>query len=370
LTRLQQAGVFFVSDSSSTLPQFDLEPEYVSITGDMAYITAQENNAVIHVNLTTKTIKGIYAAGIKDWDRGLASATNHPFTSLAYPGNAPDENKNGMVDNGEVVAGGLSGLYYDKTENISGVELDVFYTISDRGPQALNIGDRAKDDPKDPGFGEKVFEDPQYPITVYKIGYSGKDGTVKELGSTALNVPATATTFRPSTGIGYLQSHDKAYKNNGNNTYTLLDRDPFGLDSESLALLTLKGVNGDRPVFVVTDEYGPQVAMFDSITGNLVQRFVPKGTDFPAATAATAELKTSKTLPAFLLNRRANRGFEAAAYNSDDNLLYCFIQSTIRPGGKASLSTIRRIVAVDLLTGEAKAEYMYLPTGPSSQVPP
>ncbi|WP_340680207.1 choice-of-anchor I family protein [Paraglaciecola sp.] len=46
----------------------DLEPEYITIVGDMAYVTLQENNGIAMLNLTDNsvTIKGL---GFKDWSQ-------------------------------------------------------------------------------------------------------------------------------------------------------------------------------------------------------------------------------------------------------------------------------------------------------------
>ncbi|NDB66050.1 MAG: DUF5011 domain-containing protein, partial [Euryarchaeota archaeon] len=149
----------------------DIEPEYVTISKDgmVAYVTLQENNAVAKVDISdpmNPSLMAIYSAGIKDWERGLAKATNVEFT-IDYPSSTPrpDANGNGQVDPGEVTAGGLSGLWY---AGKNGSNEDVFYTISDRGPQAFDIGDIAGDDPSDPNHGEKIFDDPDFPSTIYE----------------------------------------------------------------------------------------------------------------------------------------------------------------------------------------------------------
>jgi len=53
--------------STSTLAQ-DLEPEYIAISADnqKAWVSCQENNAVIEVNLATKTLTNIWGLGKKD----------------------------------------------------------------------------------------------------------------------------------------------------------------------------------------------------------------------------------------------------------------------------------------------------------------
>lgn len=71
--------------STSTLAQ-DLEPEYIAISADSqkAWVSCQENNAVIEVNLATKTIGNIWGLGQKD---------------MSLPGNGFDASDN----NGEIL---------------------------------------------------------------------------------------------------------------------------------------------------------------------------------------------------------------------------------------------------------------------------
>lgn len=71
--------------STSTLAQ-DLEPEYIAISTDSqkAWVSCQENNAVIEVNLVTKTLGNIWGLGQKD---------------MSLPGNGFDASDN----NGEIL---------------------------------------------------------------------------------------------------------------------------------------------------------------------------------------------------------------------------------------------------------------------------
>ncbi|AZA84937.1 alkaline phosphatase [Chryseobacterium lactis] len=71
--------------TNNTLSQ-DLEPEYVTISADSqkAWVTLQENNAIAELNLSTKTITGIWGLGKKD---------------MSLPGNVFDASDN----NGEVL---------------------------------------------------------------------------------------------------------------------------------------------------------------------------------------------------------------------------------------------------------------------------
>lgn len=81
---LASSGVRKVK-STSTLAQ-DLEPEYIAISADSqkAWVSCQENNAVIEVNLATKTLGSIWGLGQKD---------------MSLPGNGFDASDN----NGEIL---------------------------------------------------------------------------------------------------------------------------------------------------------------------------------------------------------------------------------------------------------------------------
>ena len=376
LEQLRNKGIRISGDDGAdgidgNLVAQDMEPEYVSISGNKAYVTLQENNAIAIVDLTKKKIEAIHPVGLKDWDRGTPEATSYEF-DIAYPGDRPDFNENGQVDDGEVVAGGLSGLWYEGKETIDGTEYEIFYTITDRGPQAASIGDREGDNPADPNNGGKIFDDPDYPITVYKLGKA--NGQIVELGSTTLKVPDGNGGFRDSSGLGMLDRNDAAYEltgqdGNGFNTYELVGKDQFGLDTESILHLTIPGLNSGNPVFAVADEYGPQIAIFDAASGNLIHRIMPAGTNFAAAANieyADVPAYTFQTLPEVYSTIFNNRGFEAMAWNSDDGLLYAFVQSPLRPSGFDNQEVVR-IIAVDPATGEAVHEYIYSLTGEKGQ---
>ncbi len=346
----------------------DFEPEAIAIVGNKAYVTLQENNAIAEVDLASGKLSDIWSLGIKDWSRGTPEASNYAF-DLAYTGTRPDFNGNGTVEAGEVIAGGLSGLWYEGKEGTS----EFYLTISDRGPQAANIGDRPNDNPNDPNRGEKIFDDPDFAPTVYRL--ANNDGVVTVVDTISLKVPDGNGGFRLATGIGELPgTDDKAFalKTAGNgiagdpnqyNVYEQVGWDAFGLDTESINAFTLPGLNGGNPVFAVSDEYRPQVALFDASTGNLIQRFVASNTVFNpsdyAAGRGDVAGYTTFSLPAVYGDRQANRGFEGMAFNPNDGLLYAFVQSPLRPDGYNNKEFIR-ILAINPLSGEPVHEYLSL----------
>ncbi|MBN2824371.1 MAG: choice-of-anchor I family protein [Campylobacterales bacterium] len=48
----------------------DIEPEYVAVSGDYAFVTLQENNAMAKVNLTTGTLEYVKSYGAKSYEEG------------------------------------------------------------------------------------------------------------------------------------------------------------------------------------------------------------------------------------------------------------------------------------------------------------
>lgn len=70
----------------------------------------------------------------------------------------------------------------------------------------------------------------------------------------------------------------------------------------------------------------------------------------------------AETLPSVYKKRRANRGFEAIAYNPDSNIVYAFIQTPMyNPDNSTrNASDVIRILGVDAATGDPVSEYVYL----------
>ncbi len=47
---------------------FDIEPEYITVKGDFAFVTLQENNAIAKVDLSTNTLDSVRSLGAKDYE--------------------------------------------------------------------------------------------------------------------------------------------------------------------------------------------------------------------------------------------------------------------------------------------------------------
>jgi 2',3'-cyclic-nucleotide 2'-phosphodiesterase (5'-nucleotidase family) len=338
------------SGVTTTVAQ-DIEPEAIAITADgkTAFVSLQENNAiaVLDISTTTPQITSIFSAGIKDWDRGQATATNIIYTLSYAAGNA-------NLPTG-VQPGGLSGLWFDGVETVSGKQLDIYYSITDRGPNGTLTN------------GQRQFLDPDFQPSIYKLGMDRATGAVTELGKIGLKrVDGTALT-----GLPQLAGKDELPVDAANNP---LPYDPFGIDSETVSVFTTTIAGVSRKVFAVGDEYRGQIGLFDFSTGNLIQRYIPAGqkAQLQAQHGSVIGAETIDSLPAIYANRWANRGIEGMTFNSTDGLLYAFVQSPLDKDGlglsaSRSKSELTRILAIDPATGVPVKEHLYLLSGRTGQ---
>jgi hypothetical protein len=336
---------------TTTLAQ-DIEPEAIAITADgrTAFISLQENNAiaVLDISAATPAITTIFSAGIQDWDRGLATAKNFSYT-LSYAAGAAN------LPAG-VQAGGLSGLWFDGVETINGQALDIYYSITDRGPNGTLTA------------GKRQFLDPDFQPSIYKLGMNRATGAVSELAIIGLKRPDGIAI----TGLPQLAGKDEIPVDAANNP---LAYDPFGIDSETISIFTVNIGGASRKVFAVGDEYRGQIGLFDFNTGNLIQRYIPAGQKalLQAQHGAVIGAETVDSLPAIYGDRWANRGIEGMAFNSSDGLLYAFMQSPLDVDSNAdgiaerSKSELTRILAIDPATGTPVKEHLYLLSGRSGQ---
>ncbi|MDI9407004.1 MAG: esterase-like activity of phytase family protein, partial [Chitinophagaceae bacterium] len=335
----------------------DIETEAIAISADgkTAWISLQENNgfAVLDLSGATPVIKEIFSAGIKDWSRGIASAENvsYELEYAAGAANLPDG----------VLAGGLSGLTFAGQESVDGVILDIYYSITDRGPNGDLVA------------GKREFLDPDFQPTIYKLGMNRATGAISELTRIGLNRPdGTALTGLPQLAI----KDDAPIDGDGNP----LAYDPFGIDSETVSLFTLNIGGSERQVFAVGDEYRGQIAIFDAASGNLIQRYIPGGqkaqleAQHNVAGATPIGAETIDSLPAVYGNRWSNRGIEGMAFNPTDGLLYAFMQSSLDVDANGdgvtegrSRSELTRILAINPATGTPVKEHLYLLSGRTGQ---
>ncbi len=332
----------------------DVEPEYISISADQttAYVSLQENNAIAIVDIATATVKAIMPLGFGDRSRGLPALETFDFNNLA---NLSNGNGDLISATGETVKlGGFSGLWYEGVAENGNLK---FLTIPDRGPN------------RDASGNDTVFVLPNYQARVVSFELNE---TTKEIIITN-EILLKRPNGKPLTGLPNIPNFDqRGVDANGNpitNTLQGLQHltinangsvyDSLGADLEGI----VKAANGD---LWAVDEYRPSIYHFDQ-NGTLINRFVPENT---AALAnllnPTANFKLGdfgqETLPAEYFSRRGNRGFEGMALDTDNGILYAFIQTPLsNPNRSASNnSSVIRMLGINPSNGETVAEYIYL----------
>lgn len=68
LTNAKDGTAVRLGNTPSNNQEQDLEPEYVTVSGDYAYVTLQENNAMAKVNLLTQSLEYVKSYGAKSWE--------------------------------------------------------------------------------------------------------------------------------------------------------------------------------------------------------------------------------------------------------------------------------------------------------------
>jgi 5'-nucleotidase len=68
LTAAEDGTAVRLGNTPSNSKAYDLEPEYITVSGDYAYVTLQENNAMAKVNLTNNSLEYVKSYGAKSYD--------------------------------------------------------------------------------------------------------------------------------------------------------------------------------------------------------------------------------------------------------------------------------------------------------------
>jgi len=320
----------------------DLEPEYITVTADSstAYVSLQENNALAVVDLETATVQDILPLGFKDHSQGLPTLEAFEISDSVLEAN-PLLTADGTSD---IPLGGLSGLFFEGVDEDGNLE---FITHPDRGP---DLGSEDLD-----GDGEndvRVFALPDFQPSLNRFELNPETGEITFTETIGL----TRQDGTPLTGLPNLEGDDSGRQGQdaeGN----LLDFDPFGADMEGVV------VNPADGTFWTVDEYRPSIYHFDT-DGTLIDRFVPQGTDPDTTDDVTFG---SETLPEDYLSARDNRGFEAVSLDTEEGILYAFIQTPLGTDGTGEFnrdvsdnSQVIRMLGIDPATGNPVAEYVYL----------
>ncbi|EPD62232.1 esterase-like activity of phytase family protein [Streptomyces sp. HGB0020] len=179
----------------------------------------------------------------------------------------------------------------DRGVDLGGIGSDVyptgrkgeFWTVTDRGPNGQIKVDGTK---------RRTFPVPGFDPAIVRIRVSGD--TVKVLDA----IPITTSSGKAVTGLSNQAGRDEApYSYDASKP---LSYDPNGLDTEGI-------VRAKDGSFWLVDEYGPSLVHV-SARGRVLTRYVPKGLNLTGADYPVVE-----ALPAILLHRKINRGFEGLA---------------------------------------------------------
>lgn len=336
----------------------DIEPEFIALNHDntLAYVTCQENNALAVIDLETPEVIDIYGLGVKDHSNG------RPWLEQYYLNELPDFPELGTpVYGGEtVMLGGFSCLYFDRDN--SSANNYIFYAVPDRGPNASPVN-RA-----DVGTTQNLrpFKLPEYQARIVKFRFNPmtreltldpneqimlyqKDGTTPISGRGNIpgfdEIPVTYTDDTHYPNVDY--SFDGI-------DYHELEYDPYGGDFEGIVM----DPDGN---FWLCDEYRPAIYKFGP-DGVLIERYVPKGASQLGDTPQPEGYYGAETLPEVYNKRRANRGFEAIAYDYGENVILAFIQSPMyNPNSSTkNKSDVIRVLGLTLWDGEPIREWVYL----------
>ncbi|MEV0910002.1 esterase-like activity of phytase family protein [Streptomyces hokutonensis] len=205
-----------------------------------------------------------------------------------------------------------------------------YWTITDRGPNGqIKVN----------GTKRRTFPVPGFDPAIVKIRVSGD--TVKVLDA----IPITTSSGKGVTGLSNQQGRDEAPYSY--DAQTPLSYNPNGLDTEGI-------VRAGDGSFWLVDEYGPSLVHV-SARGKVLTRYVPKGLRLTGADYPVVE-----ALPAVLLHRKINRGFEGLAQLPGGDLVMALQSPLSLPdgdAGNASLNT--RLLRFSTKKKAVTAEYAY-----------
>ncbi len=352
----------FGKDGDATVAE-DMEPEYIAVLADdsKAYVSCQENNALAVFNISDKTLVDILPLGYKNHNSGTPSVNQYIMNELTeswpelgtpvYSGNE-----------GTVKLGGFSGLFCD-LDNSTDTEL-VFYTIPDRGPNDAAVSKSTINE--SPSQNLRPFKLPDYQSRIVKFTLNTETGKVT-LNDQIMLTRADGTT--PISGKGNIAGIDEIpvtytdsetdyssadYTSSSGMQYCKLPYDEFGGDFEGIVI----DKNGK---FWLCDEYRPAIYQFDE-EGKLLNRYIAEGTSQLGDNIVAEGTYGSETLPAVFAKRWANRGFEAIAYDDDNDVIYAFIQSPLyNPSSETkNNSEVIRILGINAADGSAVSQYVYM----------
>lgn len=253
----------------------------------------------------------------------------------------------------DLTVGYGSGAYHSQSD-----PANVFYTISDRGPNIkcsdaediIGINDFCQ-------VGGQTVSGKIFPVLDFSPSIYKWELVENSTGQRQVNLVETITLKdsdgSPITGLPNPLTFDSgdsntelAFDSNGNEVAF----DAEGLDPEAMVKLS-------DGTFWIAEEYGVSI-LHVAADGEILSRSVPAGME---TQLANANYPVSGDLPAIYHKRKLNRGIESIAVSPDETSLYFIMQSPLdNPDYTESRSV--RIMKYALVNGElgnSIGEYVY-----------
>ncbi len=240
-----------LGDTPSNDQAKDLEPEYVAVSGQYAYVTLQENNALAKLDLTNNTLEYVKSFGAKSWQPGSS--------------NRIDIEEEGVINMKSYA--GLYGLYMP--DSIAAFESNgaTYLVTANEGdgreypvddiPGGLETGDALNDEKKiskltlDPSIADDYIDENDLKVVI-DMGDTDNDGDYDKLYSYG----ARSFSIWDASGDQVFDSGDEISRQVALNEPTLFNQSKGEIDGRSgnkgaePEALTVATIDGKTYAFV------------------------------------------------------------------------------------------------------------------------
>lgn len=305
--------------------KMNLQKRFIFITAIAVVLIALLGSGIMSPTVSAKSDEGKH----KGEDRKTSESKQNQHMTGLYTLDNPKDLGNGIKE------GGFSALTH-----LPGDPKNVFYTVSDRGPN----GQVGKDELRT--FPLEKFTPRMYKVSVSK----GKITILKTIKLKLPNGkidPITSTSY--ISGVSNIPGYDETpYNETGTKQ---LPYDPNGLDTEGISYNAADGT------FWLCEEYSPSLIHVKA-DGTIISRYVPKGLK---AKLSGSQVPVYENIPAVFTKRKQNKGFEGLDITPDGKYLFVAIQSPLVNPDMTTQKNSRnlRILKMDLKTKKVVGEYMY-----------
>lgn len=226
--------------------------------------------------------------------------------------------------------GGFSGLHFLESKKGK----DYFLTVTDRGPNGAKFRSQA-------GTDSRPFLLPVYQPEVVTFSIDHQSHVIE----IQKRIKIRSKQQQPISGLPNFASAEAGLWSDEfpvSRTNSKLAVDPSGIDPEGIVKTE------DGKIWIV-EEYGPSILELDE-EGRIIARYIPR---MPLKWSGVRS--GQQVLPAWLGQRKRNRGFEAVA--NVGRLLYVFLQSPLPH--KKKRSRLVPVIAFDTQTKQVNGVFAY-----------